>query len=284
MPSHFTLCIIVLIALALFGLADRSVDDLRIGVLSARGRPRPWNRGRADPERPVQQLCSAGSAAIHPCRGPDEQREPDRSASQVLPGARRSISRRPRSRQRRGEHHLCGNVGIRHRRRCRHRPHHHRNDDAQWKVSDRVCCRDHRVGGDHRTDHSAIDSDGRVCARFRYVDRLSLPRRSHSGAAARCRVHDHEHGDRPSPELSGRATGSDARNSAHHAGCVSRIDAAGRAAVRHLRRRDDADRRRGGGGSVRAIGVGAHIPLDLAQAVVRRSCSPARSRRLRWEC
>ena len=36
MPSYFTLCIIVLIALALFGLADRPVDDLRVGVLSAR--------------------------------------------------------------------------------------------------------------------------------------------------------------------------------------------------------------------------------------------------------
>ena len=106
--------------------------------------------------------------------------------------------------------------------------------------------------------------------------------RSHTGAAARCRVHDHEHRDRPTQELSRRAAGSDAGDSAHHTGCVSRIDAAGRAAVRHLRRRDDTDGGRGGSGSVRAIGVfGTHIPVDLTEASCTRSCSPAPSQRRR---
>ncbi len=43
----------------------------------------------------------------------------------------------------------------------------------------------------------------------------------------------------------------------------------GGAALRHLWRRDDTDRRRGGGGRVRAAGVRPHLPLDLVQAVVR---------------
>ena len=264
--------------------ADRPVDDLRVGVLSAGGRSRPWHSGRADPQRPVQQLCSVGGAAVHPCRGFDEQREPDRPAPEILSCARRSISRRAWSRQRRGEHHLCGHVGIRHCGRRRHWPHHHRNDDAQWKVSHRVRRRDHGFGRHHRADHSTVDSDGRLCTRFRHFDRLSLPWRSHSGAVARRCVHDHEHGDRPAQELSRRAAGSDARDSAHHAGRVSRIDAAGRAAVRHLRRGDDADGGCGGGGGVRAAGIGAHIPLDLAASSCTRSCSRARSRLRRWEC
>ena len=143
---------------------------------------------------------------------------------------------------------------------------------------------DHGLGGHHRTDHSAVDSDGRVCAGFRHVDRLSVPRRRHPGAAARRGVHDHEHGDRPTQELSGRAAGSDARDSAHHAGCVSGIDAAGRAAVRHLRRRDDADGGRGGGGARTRCWRRRSSTARSRSGSCTPCCSRARSRRLRSEC
>ncbi len=82
---------------------------------------------------------------------------------------------------------------------------------------------------------------------------------------------------RPPQKLSGRAAGSAAGDPAHHAGCVSCPDAAGCAAVWHLWRRDDADRRRCGGGGVRAIGIGADLPVDLAQAAVR---GPALQRKI----
>ena len=251
--------------------ADRPVDDLRLDLLPARRRARPRHRGGADPERPVQQLRAAGGAAVHPRRRPDEQRQPDRPPSQVLPRARRPLSRRPRPRQRRGQHHLRRHVGLGDRRCRRHRPHHHRHDDAQREISDRVRRGDHRVGGHHRADHPAVDPDGRLRAGLRHVDRLPVPGRRHPRADARRGVHDHEHADRAAPELSGRAAGADARDSAHHARRVSRADAAGGSAVRHLRRRDDAHRGRGRGGAVRAAGVGADLPLAVVEAALRRA-------------
>ena len=42
--------------------------------------------------------------------------------------------------------------------------------------------RDHGVGRDHRADHPAVDPDGRLCAGLRYVDRLPVPRRRHARA------------------------------------------------------------------------------------------------------
>jgi tripartite ATP-independent transporter DctM subunit len=48
---------------------------------------------------------------------------------------------------------------------------------------------------------------------------------------------------------------------------------------RHLWRGDDADGGRGSRGSVRAVGIGAHIPLDLAQAVVH---DPALQREIHY--
>ena len=65
---------------------------------------------------------------------------------------------------------------------------------------------------------------------------------------------------------------------------LPRADAAGRPAVRHLRRRDDADRRRGGRGRLRAARLVAHLPRDDVEAAVRRPARPAPRRRPRSAC
>ena len=61
--------------------ADRPVDDRRVDPLPARRRPRSGHRGRADPERPLQQLRAAGGAAVHPRGRSDEHRQPHRPAA-----------------------------------------------------------------------------------------------------------------------------------------------------------------------------------------------------------
>ena len=88
----------------------------------------------------------------------------------------------------------------------------------------------------------------------------------------------------PGAQLPGRTAGTLARNAAHHARCLPRADAAGRAAVRHLRRRDDADRRRGGGRRVCAARLGADLSLDVVRSSSTACCCRAPSRRHRWAC
>ena len=191
-------------------VADRPVDDLRVGVLSFHSRTRSGDRGRADIERPLQQLCAAGGAALHPCRRFDEQWQSHRSTSQVLPGPRRSISRRPRSRQRSGQHHLCRDVRLGDRG-CRwRRSHHHRHDDARREISNRICGRHHGLGSNHWTYHSAFHSDGGLRAGVRRFDRISVSWRRHARLAARGSLHGHEHPDCQAQELSCRGTGAPA--------------------------------------------------------------------------
>ena len=140
------------------------------------------------------------------------------------------------------------------------------------KISGRVRRRDHRVGGDHRADHSAVDPDGHLRAGLRRVDRLPLPRRRDPGRCCSA-----------SPSWSMNTViarrrnypveprGAAARDSARHARGVSGAAAAGHPAVRHLRRRDDADRGRGRGRRVRAAGRGADLSRAVLPAALRRA-------------
>ena len=64
------------------------------------------------------------------------------------------------------------------------------------------------------------------------------------GRHARHRLHGDELDHRAAPQLPGRAADPGARDPEDHAARLSGADAAGDPAVRHLRRRDDADRRR----------------------------------------
>ena len=220
--SPFALCIIAIVAARRARPADRPFDDRRLDLLSAAVGARPRHRGRADPQRPVQQLRPARDPAVHPRRRSDEHRQPDRPAAAVLPRAGRPLPRRSRPRQRRRQHDLRRHVRLGDRRRGRHRPHHHRHDDQGRQIPDRLCRRDHGLGRDHRADHSAVDPDGALCADLGYLDRLSVPRRLRAGHHARHRLHDHELDHRAPPELSGRAADSDARNPEDHDPRVSR--------------------------------------------------------------
>ena len=69
-------------------------------------------------------------------------------------------------------------------------------------LSDRLCRRDHRLGRDHRADHSAVDSDGALRAGLGCLDWLPFPGRRHPGPYARRGVYDHELDDRTATTLS----------------------------------------------------------------------------------
>ena len=77
---------------------------------------------------------------------------------------------------------------------------------------------------------------------------------------------------RAAPQLSGRAADPAARDPADHDSRVSGADAAGDPAVRHLRRRDDADRRRCGGGVLCAVRLDGALSRGDLEAALR--CHP----------
>ena len=83
-------------------------------------------------------------------------------------------------------------------------------------------------------------------------------------------VHGDQRRDRPPPPVSGRARGAAARHSQGHAGRLPGAAAAGDPALRHLRRRDDAHRGRGGGRRLCAARGGVHLSRhELAPALPR---------------
>ena len=113
--------------------------------------------------------------------------------------------------------------------------------------------------------------DGALRAGLGCLDRLPLPGRRHPGAAARRRFmimntmiarRRNFPVEPPVPlrEIPG-----------NHAQCVAGPDAAGHPAVRHLWRRDDADRRRGGCRGLCAVGLRRHLSLADVQAALRRA-------------
>ena len=53
----------------------------------------------------------------------------------------------------------------------------------------------------HRPDHPALDPDGALCPRLRCLDRLSVPRRRHSGSADGAEPDDHRRHHRAPQEL-----------------------------------------------------------------------------------
>ena len=134
MPSSpFVLCIIAIVALGALGLPiGHSMIVASILYLLHAG-TRSRYRRRADPQRALQQLRSAGDTAVHSGRRFDEHRHPDRQAAAILSGAGRPLPRRPRPRQCRRQHDLRRHVRLGDRRRRRHRPHHHRHDDQGGK-------------------------------------------------------------------------------------------------------------------------------------------------------
>ena len=97
-------------------IADRLFDDRRLDPLSAAGGPRSRNVGRADPERPLQQLRAARGAAVSVLGRADERQQDDRPAAALLRHAGRPLPRRSRPHQHRAEHHLCRHVGLGDRR------------------------------------------------------------------------------------------------------------------------------------------------------------------------
>ncbi len=215
--SPFALCIITIVALGALGLPiGHSMIVASMFYLSALG-SRSRHGRRADPERPVQQLRAAGDPAVHSRRRSDEHRQPDRSAAAVLPRPGRTLPRRPRPRQCRCQHDLRRHVRLRDRRRGRHRAHHHRDDDEGGPLSRGLCRRDHRLGGDHRPDHSAVDPDGALCADLGHLDRLPVPGRLRAGRHARHRLHGDELDHRAAAQLSGRASDTGARDPEDHA-------------------------------------------------------------------
>ena len=174
-------------------LADRLFDDRGLDPLSAARRPRPRHFGRADPQRPLQQLRAARGAAVPVLRRADERQQDDGSSAALLRHAGRPLPRRARPHQHRAEHHLRRHVRLGDRRSRRHRAHQHRHDDAQQPLSGELCGGDHGgIRGD-RADHSAVDPDGALCADLGYVGRLPVPRRRHPGPADGARADGHQH-------------------------------------------------------------------------------------------
>ena len=135
MPSPFTICIVAIVTLGALGLPIGHAMIAVVDPLSFVVRARSRHRRRADPQRPVQQLRPAGDPAFHPCGRFDEHRQPDRPAAAILPGAGRTFPGRPRPRQRRRQHDFCRHVRLGDRRRGRHRPDHHRHDDARMAAT-----------------------------------------------------------------------------------------------------------------------------------------------------
>ena len=119
--SPFAFCIYTILGLGLARIADRLFDDRRLDPVSAARGPRPWHLGRADSQRPLQQLRAAGRAAVLVLGRADERQQDDRSSAAVLRHAGRPLPRRSRPHQHRPEHHLCRHVRLGHCRPCRHR-------------------------------------------------------------------------------------------------------------------------------------------------------------------
>ena len=267
--SPFALCIIAIVAARRARPADRPFDDRGLDPLPAAVRARSRHCRRADPQWAVQQLRAARDPAVHSGRRSHEHRQPHRPPASVLSRAGRPLPRRARARQRRCQHDLRRHVRLGDRGRSRHRPHHHRHDDQGWPLPHRLRGRHHGVRRHHRTDHPSFDPDGALRTDLRHLDRVSVPRRVRSRRHARHRLHGDEFGDRAPPQLSGRAGDPDARNSENHAARISRADAAGDPAVRHLRRRDDADRRRRRCGFLCALRLDRALPRGDVEAALR---------------
>ena len=274
MPSYFTLCIVALVALALMGLPiGLSMICASIFYLLIAG----LDLGTAS-EQILNGLFNSYVLLAVPLfiLAADLMNSgslTDRLLKFCLrPGG--ALSRRPRPRQCRSQHHLCRHVGLGHCGCGRHRPHHHRHDDAKRQISDRVRSGDHGFGRHYRTHHPTIHTDGDLCARLRHFDWVSFSRRRNAGASARAGVHGHEYDHCEAQKLSRRAARTDARNSAHHAGRVSGIDVARGFALRYLWWGDDAHGRRGSCGGLCVAGLGAHLSVDQSQATLWSACYP----------
>ena len=163
---------------------------------------------------------------------------------------------------------FAGMSGSGYRRRRRDRAHHHRHDDQKRSLSGSLCRRHHRLRRHHRADHSAFNPDGALRADIRHVDWLPIPRRLRPRSHARRRIHGRERYHCATTQLSGRTADPGARDSAHHVAGIPCADAAGHPAIRHLRRRDDPDRRRRCSRVLRAVRINRALPRgDVAAAL-----------------
>ncbi len=138
MPGHFTLCIVVLVLLAVLGLPiGLSMIAASVFYFVVSG----LDLGTAA-EQILNGLFNSYVLLAVPlfilAADLMNTRQPDRSPAPVLPRAGRALPRRPRPRQRRRQHHLCRHVGLGDRRRRRHRPGHHRHDDPRRQLSGRL--------------------------------------------------------------------------------------------------------------------------------------------------
>ena len=201
-----------------------------------------------------------------------------RSPFRILPGSRRALSRRTCPGGRSREHHLLRNVRLRDRGCGGSRQARYADDDQAGSHPAgfrRVCCG--RVG-DHRTDHSAVDSHGDLRRRIRYVGRLSLPRRCHPGS---------DHG--PRPDVPGRFRGTATRFSegpgnplagtpAHQRARPPGVDDANHPALLHLRRSHHANRSRRHRCRLCALAGSSALPRAVVEGRLQglRGISPER--------
>ena len=219
----------------------RLFDPRRFGLLS-RGQGTGYLHCRgADGLRSLRQFRASRRAALHRRRQHHECRLRLRTAVEVLRGDRRAFPRRARPCQRRVVADLLRHVGIGSRGCGRRRTHRHRHDAQERTLFRRICRGSDGGFINDRPDHPPIDPDGALRARLQYVRRLPLPRRHRAGADHGAGAHGDEC-DPCFPQPRGqRGPGPDPGDPEDHASGIPRAADAGDPAIRHLRRRHDAD-------------------------------------------
>src|SRR3954468_6139386 len=114
------------------------------------------------------------------------------------------------------------------------------------------------------------DPDGALRPHLGHLDRLPIPRRLRAGRPPRHRLHGDELVSGAPPRLPRRGENPATGGAARHAARLSCAHAARHPPVRHLRRRDDADGGRRGGGLLCAPRLYAALSCNQLEAALRR--------------
>ena len=202
-------------------------------------------RGHPEHERPLRQLRPARRAALHPRRRDHERLAAHRADVRLRRHAGRPLQGRAGAGQHRRQRYLLRHERLGAGRRRRPRQARGRGD-GQGRLCPRLRRRPLLHLRHHRPDHPALDPDGALRGRLRHLDRLPLHGRRPARPAARRRPGGAGRLVRPHPRLSAGAAAQAARGSQDQPAVRSGAQPAGDPARRHLLRRGDAHRGRGG--------------------------------------